>query len=216
MKKIFCMAVSLLMLFVFTACGSSAGTSGSDKPAAEKKAVSAAPASAAPAEKQDGGSRILVVYFSCTGNTKALAEHAAQALHADLFAIQPEEPYTSSDLNYNDESTRATVEQKDAGVRPKIKNSVENMAKYDKFVLAYPIWWGQAPRIMDTFVESYDFSGKTMTAICTSGGSELGSSDAALAELAGKSAKWKEGRQFTAGTSAEELGKWFKQIGLLE
>ena len=160
--------------------------------------------------------KILVVYFSCTGNTKTLAENTAKVLQADLFAIQPEQPYTQTDLNYNDKSTRATIEQNDISMRPKIANRVDNIEKYDTIVLAYPIWWGQEPRIMDTFMESYDFSNKTIAAVCTSGGSDIGSSDAALAGLAGKSAKWKEGRQFSAGVSREELGKWFKQIGLLK
>lgn len=209
MKKILCMILAMSMMLLLTACGSSSGAAADDKPAS-------APAETGTAGTQDGNSRTLVVYFSCTGHTKTLAEHAAQALHADLFAIQPEQTYTSQDLNYTDSSTRATVEQKDAGARPKILNKVENMEKYDTIVLAYPIWWGQAPRILDTFMESYDFSGKTMTAICTSGGSGLGSSDANLAELGSKSAKWKEGHLFTASTTADDLGKWFRQIGILQ
>lgn len=213
MKKLLCMMLSMGMLLLFTACGSSAGnTSQSQTPAPAAKQDAAA----APAAKPAGTSKTLVVYFSCTGNTKALAENAAKALQADLFAIQPEQPYTREDLNYNDKFTRATVEQNDAAVRPKIANKVENMEKYDTVVLAYPIWWGQEPRILDTFMESYDFSGKTLAAICTSGGSSIGSSDAALAGLASQSAKWKEGRQFSANTSSADLANWFRQIGLLQ
>ena len=215
MKKLLGMALSFIMLLSCTACGNTAGSSsgaaGSDKAAPAKTETAAA----APAEGT-AGSRTLVVYFSCTGHTKTLAESAARALQADLFEIKPAQPYTSTDLNYNDKSTRATVEQNDVSVRPQIQNKVENIGKYDTIVLAYPIWWGQAPRIMDTFMESYDFSGKTMAAICTSGGSEIGSSDRDLAALGSKSAQWKEGRQFAAGTSADDLGKWFRQIGLLK
>ena len=205
MKKILCMVLSVCMMLLFTACGSSSGTADNNTKQAQASA----------AEKQSG-SKTLVVYFSCTGHTKTLAENAARVLQADLFEIQPEQPYTSQDLNYNDKSTRATVEQNDTSVRPKIKNKVENLAQYDTVVLAYPIWWGQEPRIMDTFMQSYDFSGKTMAAICTSGGSDIGSSDAALAGLGSKTAKWKDGKQFSAGTSADELGTWFRQIGVLQ
>lgn len=213
MKKILCMVLSMIMMVLFTACGSSSGekSNSGNVSSSEKKEVAASPA-----PEQKGNNKTLVVYFSCTGNTKTLAENAAKALQADIFAIQPEQPYTNEDLNYNDKSTRASVEQNDAKVRPKIKNKVENIEKYDTIVLAYPIWWGQEPRIMDTFMENYDFSGKTMAAICTSGGSDIGRSDAALAELGSKNAKWKEGRQFSARASVEDLGQWFKQIGLLK
>lgn len=216
MKKLLGTVLSFIMLLSCTACGntggSSTGAAGSDKAAPAKNETAAA----APAEGAAGNSRTLVVYFSCTGHTKTLAEFAAKALQADLFEIKPAQPYTSTDLNYNDKSTRATVEQNDVSVRPQIQNKVENIGKYDTIVLAYPIWWGQAPRIMDTFMESYDFSGKTMAAICTSGGSEIGSSDKELAVLGSKSAQWKEGRQFAAGTSADNLSQWFRQIGLLK
>ena len=95
---------------------------------------------------------------------------------ADLYEIRPEQPYTSQDLNYNDETTRATVEQKDDKARPALADKNAKIVDYETIVLAYPIWWGQAPRIMDTFVESYDFTNKKITAICTSGGSDIGSS----------------------------------------
>lgn len=215
MKKILCMVVAVLTMLFCAACGSSSsGEANADKQqtAAEEKAVTAD----APAQQHaNGKSKTLVVYFSCTGNTKTLAENAAKALQADLFEIQPEVPYTHDDLNYNDKSTRATVEQNDVNVRPKIMNKVEHMEAYDTVVLAYPIWWGQEPRILDTFMESYDFSGKKMSAICTSASSDIGSSDAALAALGSKSVQWKDGHRFSAGTSVDELGKWFQQIGLL-
>ena len=209
MKKFLCMLLAMLTLLLLTACGNSSGTAGNTQASAAEKQDAAAPAADAA-----GKSKTLVVYFSCTGNTKALAETAAKALQADIFAIQPEQPYTQNDLNYNDKSTRATVEQNDLNARPKIANKVKAIEKYDTIVVAYPIWWGQEPRIMDTFMESYDFSGKTLAAICTSASSDIGSSDAALAGITGSSAKWKEGHRFTADTSADELGAWFKKIGV--
>ena len=211
MKKILCMLLSLGVMLLFTACGNTSGTAGSGQ-----QASAAEKSTSAQTEKPSGNSKTLVVYFSCTGHTKALAENAAKALQADIFIIQPEQPYSKDDLNYNDKSTRATVEQNDLQARPKIKNKIDNFANYDTIVLAYPIWWGQEPRIMDTFMESYDFSGKTLAAVCTSASSDIGSSDAALAQLGSKSAKWKDGHRFDAGTSTEELSQWFKQIGLLK
>lgn len=214
MKRILCMVFFMMIMVLFSACSSSVAeksNSGNNAASSEKKEAVAAPES-----EQKSKNKTLVVYFSCTGNTKTLAENAAKALHADIIDIQPEQPYTSEDLNYNDKSTRASVEQNDAKMRPKIKNKIENIEMYDTIVIAYPIWWGQAPRIMDTFMESYDFSGKTMAAICTSGGSDIGRSDEALAELGSKNVKWKEGREFSAHTSIEDLAQWFRQIGLLK
>lgn len=212
MKKILCLMLSVFMMSLFTACGSSAGKADITKQ--ESTSESKAAVADTSVQGNTGKSKALVVYFSCTGRTKMLAEHAAKALQADLVEIQPKKPYTNEDLNYNDKSTRATMEQGDTTVRPEIQNKIDNMSQYDTVVLAYPIWWGQVPRIMDTFMESYDFSGKTMAAICTSGGSDIGDSDTALAELGSKSAKWKEGHQFMPDTSVAELAKWFNQIGL--
>lgn len=127
-------------------------------------------------ERNKENSRVLVAYFSATGKTKVLAEYAADAMEADLYEIVPDEPYTDEDLNYSDNHTRATTEQNDKNARPAISGSVENMDQYEIVFLAFPIWWGEEPRIMDTFVESYDFSGKTVIPFCTSGSSGIGSS----------------------------------------
>jgi len=167
MRKLWIIALTMLMVFGALGCGSE---SGKDE---EKAAPAASTQQAKPAEAKG---KILVAYFSVTGNTKALAETTAKALGADLYEIRPEQPYTSQDMNYNDETTRATVEQKDDKARPALADKNAKIADYEIIVLAYPIWWAQAPRIMDTFVGSYDFSGKRMTAICTSGGSDIGSS----------------------------------------
>lgn len=208
MKKLLCIITTLLMTLLLTACGAPA------EKAADTAAPQSAP-SAAPAPKTEG-SKILVVYFSGTGNTKVLASEAAQVLGADLFAIQPATPYTSEDLNYVNPASRATTEQRDTTTRPKIENRIENFADYDTVVLAYPIWWGQEPRIMDTFVESYDFSGKTVAPICTSGSSDIAQSAAALAARMTGAATWKEGKRFASGTSADDLAAWFRQIGLIK
>ena len=158
------------------------------------------------------GNKTLVAYFSATGNTKHLAETIAQVLNADLFEIKPTQPYTTADLDWHNKSSRTTIEMNDDKSRPAIAEKVENFSQYDKVVIAYPIWWSQAPRIVDTFVESYDFSGKTVTAVCTSGGSELGSSAKYLQSLNSKSAKWLEGRRFNSFATANEINDWLKSI----
>ncbi len=142
-----------------------------------------------------------------------MAETTAKALGADLYEIRPEQPYTSQDLNYNDETTRATVEQKDDKARPALADKNAKIADYETIVLAYPIWWAQAPRIMDNFVESYDFTNKNMTAICTSGGSDIGSSADYLEKLAKGKAQWKPGKLFSSQASADEVKSWFKGLG---
>ena len=135
-------------------------------------------------------------------------------LNADLYEIRPEVPYSQEDLNYNDESTRATVEQKNDSARPKLADKNAPIANYDTIVLAYPIWWGQAPRIMDTFVESYDFTGKKLTAVCTSGGSDIGTSADYLQKLTKGKAEWKSGKLFSSQAKAEDIKSWFNGLGL--
>lgn len=196
--------LTVLMAMGLTGCGTESGK-------AEEKPAAANTQQAKPAEAKG---KILVAYFSATGHTKTLAETAAKALGADLYEIRPEQPYTSQDLNYNDETTRATVAQKDDKARPALADKNAKIADYETIVLAYPIWWAQAPRIMDTFVESYDFTGKKMTAICTSGGSDIGSSADYLKELTKGKADWKPGRLFSTQPSAEEIKNWFGGLGL--
>ena len=159
-------------------------------------------------------SRILVACFSATGNTWPLAEAAAAYLNADLFRIEPAEPYTDADLNYSDSNCRANREMEDETCRPALAAAVENMEQYDTVLLGFPIWWGQAPRIVETFVENHDFAGKTVLCFCTSGSSGYGSSGEILSVLADESAVWLEGRRFAAGTSAEEMEKWLQEMNI--
>ncbi len=155
--------------------------------------------------------KTLVVYFSATGTTKLLAEYAAEILNADLYELVPENPYTEADLAYYTNS-RADQEQNDSSARPAISGSVENMEKYDTIILGYPIWHGQAPRIINTFLESYDFSGKTIVPFCTSHSSGIGSSADNLHDLCSDSTKWMEGKRFEAETSRETIAEWLKNM----
>lgn len=157
---------------------------------------------------------ILVAYFSCTGTTKPLAEYAAGYLNADLYEIVAETPYTSEDLDYNKSNSRVSKEQEDANARPAISGKVENMDQYTTVVLAYPIWWGQAPRIISTFLESYDFSGKTIVPFCTSHSSGIGSSDKNLHSLVDGSVEWKDGNRFAGGTMESEITGWLDEMGI--
>jgi len=165
-------------------------------------------------ESQETG-KILVAYFSYTGNTKLLAQYAAEVLGADLAEIVPAEPYTAEDTNYNSPDCRARTEYNDPASRPAISGSIENMAQYDTVLIAHPIWYGDAPRIMDTFMEGYDFSGKTLTTFCTSAQSPLGSSAENLKKFA-PSATWLESRRFEIGSSKEQVSEWLSSIGLAE
>lgn len=209
-QKITGIVCMLAMLFCMTACGSA-----SDGQSAGRQPQTTA--TELPSQEEttsEEGSKVLVAYFSATGNTKALAEYAADALGADLYEIVPEEPYTDEDLNYNDRSTRATVEQNDKDARPAILGSVANMEQYEIVFLAFPIWWGEEPRIMDTFVESYDFSGKTVIPFCTSGGSGFGSSGRNLQELSTGDATWLDGERLGSSSSREDMVDWINGLGL--
>ena len=154
---------------------------------------------------------ILVVYFSATGTTRPLAEYAADILNADIYEIVPEIPYTDADLAYYTNG-RADKEQSDPNARPAISGSVSNMGAYDTIILGYPIWHGQAPRIISTFLESYDFTGKKIVPFCTSHSSGIGSSDKNLHKLC--SAEWTSGKRFASGTSKEEMEKWLSDLGI--
>ena len=135
---------------------------------------------------------------------------------ADIYRIELEVPYTAEDLDYGDASARATREQNDSSARPAIAGKVENMSRYQNIVIAYPIWWGQAPRIISTFLESYDFSGKTIVPVCTSHSSGIGSSAINLHELTDGKVTWLEGRRFSSTSSKEEVAQWLKDSGIQE
>lgn len=156
--------------------------------------------------------KILVAYFSATGTTKTLAEYIADGLNADIYEIVPKEPYTDADLNYSDDKSRSTIEMNDSSSRPEISGSVKNMEQYDIVFIGYPIWWGEAPRILNTFVESYDFSGKTIIPFCTSGSSGIGSSASNLQKLS--DGEWISGQRFSGGSSRNEVIEWINNLGL--
>ena len=160
------------------------------------------------------GSNILVVYFSTDDTIRAAAYTIANDLSADLFEIQPVKPYTADDINYHNSQSRTSIEQNDPQARPAIAILPEDLSRYDTIILGYPIWWGQAPRILYTFMESVDFSGKTIIPFCTSGSSGVGSSVANLQKLTGESTVWLDAKRISNGSGAEEIRGWAECLGL--
>ncbi len=152
-------------------------------------------------------SKCLVVYFSASGNTREVSKRLAEKMEASLFEIQPQQSYSRADLNWNDSESRSSLEMKDPNSRPAIKNQVQNMDQYDVIFIGFPIWWYREPSIIDTFMESYDFSGKTIVPFATSGGSGMGNSSQNLQKLA-PNADVKEGKRFGSRVSGTELAKW--------
>ena len=191
MKKFFLMMLSVMIILFLTVCSNSDAAVGSKSPTEEV-----------------AGEKILVAYFSCTGNTKTLAQNIAEAIGADLYEVKPAVPYSSKDLDYQDETTRATVEQRDENSRPALANKNLNVAQYQTVIIAYPIWWGVEPKIIDTFVESYNFIGKTIIPVCTSGGSDIRASEDHLKDLV-SGADWKRGKLFSKNASVAEIKSWF-------
>lgn len=159
-------------------------------------------------------SNILVAYFSATGTTKRAAKGLAEALGADTFEIVPQTPYTSTDLNWSDSASRSTSEMNDDASRPPISGTVDGMASYDAVFVGFPIWWHTEPRIIDTFLESYDFSGKTIVPFATSGGSGLGKAPERMQRIATGSTV-AAGRLLNGHQNPNELRDWAQRLGLM-
>ena len=227
--KYVCLSMTALLLFGCLACAKTASqdqTQAADAPAqgAPKSADPApadgasapteAPAEApseteAPAKAPAAPERkkVLVVVFSATGTTRAVAEKIAAIEDADLYEIVPAEPYSDADLNWNDSGSRSTREQNDKSVRPGIGSEPLDLTGYKTVFIGFPIWWGEEPRIMDTFAESYDFDGMTLIPFCTSSSSGIGRSGPNMEALAG-SGVWLEGKRFGGGVSEADLQSW--------
>ena len=241
MRKIVSLLLSFGMIFALAACGQSAASEKqeeiqsavqktdeqSETPQNEAAVeqseteeqteieMETEPSESVSTEEQetDVSTKTLVVYFSCTGTTELVAEYITEILGADSYRIVPEDPYTEADLAYYTNG-RADQEQNDPDVRPAISGGVENMDEYDTIILGYPIWHGQAPRIISTFLENYDFSGKTIVPFCTSHSSGIGSSADNLHPLCAESVEWRDGKRFEPGVSKESVQKWIEEIGI--
>lgn len=159
-------------------------------------------------------SKILTAYFSASGNTRRLAKTIAKAAGADLFEIVPETPYTNDDLNWMNKKSRSSIEMNDKSSRPEIADTVENMGQYDTVLIGFPIWWYEAPRIIQTFLESYDFSGKNIVTFATSGGSGMGRTNDILAKSCSPDTKWCDGKRMNSNTDAKTIKNWLDSLNI--
>lgn len=155
----------------------------------------------------------LVAYFSATGTTEKLAKNLAKVAGADLFEIQPKQPYTDADLDWTNPLSRSTVEMKDMSSRPAVANRVANMQEYDTIFVGFPIWWYVAPTIINTFLEQYNLTGKTVVPFATSGSSGMGKTNQMLA-VSAKGANLVEGKRFSSNASISALQDWLKDLKL--
>ncbi len=159
-------------------------------------------------------SKTLVAYFSASGTTAHAAKELAQAAGADLYEIKPAVPYTKADLNWMDKKSRSSVEMNDKSSRPALADKGANIAAYDTILLGFPIWWYVAPTLINSFLESYDFSGKKIVPFATSGGSGLGNTQARLRPSCSDSAVWLPGRLLSDWPDEADLTRWVKSLKL--
>jgi len=161
--------------------------------------------------QQASTSKTLVAYFSATGTTARVAKHLAEATGGDLYEITPEQPYTDADLDWRDKKSRSTIEMQDKKSRPAIAGKVEDMARYDTIYVGFPVWWYTAPTIINTFLESYDLTGKTIIPFATSGGSDINRVHEELAPSA-PGATIKPGRLLNGNPPVDTLRSWVNTL----
>ena len=229
-KKLLSLSLAAVMALSLAACGQSDTTDDSQSAGQSQEETStpaptptpengediSTPDASEPEDSQSGESGgVLVVYYSATGNTEAVAGYIAEATGGDLFELEPAEPYTDADLNWTDENSRVTLEHEDESLRnvELVADTVDNWDSYDTVFIGYPIWWGIAAWPVDTFVETNDFTGKTVIPFCTSSSSGLGQSGELLAEMAG-TGDWQEGERFRSSASQEDVTEWVDSLGL--
>ncbi len=167
-------------------------------------------------EKKKTKSNVLVVYFSATNTTKGVAKKIAKATGADLYRITPAKKYTEDDLDYNNDSSRANTEQANKNARPSMKGKSAGIDNYDTIFIGFPIWWGDAPRIISTFMESYDFDGKTVIPFCTSGSSGISKAVKTLKSVTEGNVNWCSGKRFEGDATMKKIEKWIKSLEFLK
>lgn len=223
MKKWIPMITVFCLLFSLTACGAGSETNGNTERSSMQSQIEAP--SSEPAENSDAfaddpaeepteeAAKTLVVYFSATGNTKAVAEEIVRLTGADLYEIVPAVPYTNEDLNYNDNNCRANQEMNDASARPAIGSEAIDISSYDTVFIGHPIWWGTTPRIINTFLDTYDLSSKTVLPFCTSGSSGI-SQAVSVIRSAEPDADVRDGLR-ASGANDSSIENWIANNGII-
>ena len=221
MKKALTMMTCLLLVLGLSACGgqesnapSDSGSANETAPAELAPAADETPAQSVSDAAKAAAGKTLVVYYSATNNTEAVAGYVAEAMGADLFELIPTQPYTDADLNWRDRESRVSREHDDESLRAvALENAVpDNWDAYDTVFVGYPIWWGIAAWPVNEFISANDFTGKTVIPFCTSTSSGLGESGELLAEAA-RTGNWLEGQRFQSRASQDEVASWVESLG---
>ena len=219
-QKLGSLLLAVLMILSLAACGNKmnntpAQTPSDDTPSESTPAETPDDTANGEADNTTSGGKVLVVYYSASGNTKRVAEDIAETADGDLFEITPAEPYTSDDLNWTNSDSRVSREHDDESLRdvPLTTTEVENWDDYDTVFIGYPIWWGIAAWPVDTFVKNNDFTGKTVIPFATSSSSGMGQSGTLLSEMA-STGDWQDGQRFSSGASQSDVADWVSGLGL--
>ena len=213
LKKLASVLLAGAMLFSLSACGQKTASTTNNN--ASAPSTDSQQTDSAPDTTTSGSGKVLVAYYSASGNTKRVAEDIADAAGADLFEITPTEPYTSDDLNWTDDDSRVSREHDDESLRdvPLTTTEVENWDDYDTVFIGYPIWWGIAAWPVDNFVKDNDFTGKTVIPFATSSSSGMGQSGELLQEMAG-TGDWQDGQRFASSADTDDVADWVSGLGL--
>ncbi len=215
MKKLTSILLVLVLIVSFAACSGKSDNGSETTTQSPTVSGSAQPENEAQNDDSNGAvkGKALVVYYSATGSTKAVAKTIADTVGADLFEITPVDPYTSDDLNWSNDNSRVSVEHNDESKRnvPLTKVTPDNWADYDTVFIGYPIWWGIAAWPVNDFIKGNDFTGKTVIPFCTSASSGIGRSGKLLSDMAG-TGKWLDGKRFSSSASQSQIDEWINSL----
>lgn len=219
MKKLIALLLSLMLVFSLAACGNNPQAAETEPatstPVSEETQKPETSEETEAADTESTGGKTLVVYYSASGNTENVSNVIAKTLGADLFELEPVEPYSNDDLNWTNDDSRVTREHENEDERDVelVSATVDNWSEYDTVFIGYPIWWGIAAWPVDEFIETNDFTGKTVIPFATSASSGMGQSGELLAEMAG-TGDWQEGQRFRSGASEDDIVAWVEGLGL--
>lgn len=217
MKKLIALLLSLMLVFSLAACGNNPQAAETEPatstPVSEETQEPETSEETEDADTESTGGKTLVVYYSASGNTENVSNVIAKTLGADLFELEPVEPYSNDDLNWTNDDSRVTREHENEDERDVelVSATVDNWSEYDTVFIGYPIWWGIAAWPVDEFIETNDFTGKTVIPFATSASSGMGQSGELLAEMAG-TGDWQEGQRFRSGASESDVAAWVENL----